>query len=218
MPKWLKKILVSVITVITLGTVVPTLNSVPRENPKGPTHDVQGQNKPNGTNESHHEAVLESNESRKKRKDNWSTLVAETKDPDKLLTLLSEFAAEQATQQGLKKFGQTIEDRIGETYSKTIVPKFGEAVAHFGKDADFETLMNLAVSDNPAPGNGERILHFYDERTGKELIKFHVRRDHPPLEGYWFNFHYHTAKDNFQSHHEIGKIYWDKNMPPRWMA
>ena len=218
MPKWLRKILVSVITVITLGTVVPSLNSVPRENPKVPNHDVQSQNKPIGTNESHREAVLESNESRKKRKDNWSTRLSETKDPDKLISLLSEFAAEQATKQGVKKFGQTIEKRIGDTYYNTIVPKFGEAVASFGKDADYETLMNLAVSDNPAPGNGERILHFYDERTGKELIKFHVRRDHPPLDGYWFNFHYHTAKDNFQSHHEIGKIYWDKNMPPRWMA
>ncbi len=217
MPKWLKQAFVTFVTVITLGAVAPSSAPVPRETTKVPNMDVQGQKTPFGIPDSHHEATVETKESRKKKKD-WSTLVSDTQDPDQLLALLSDFAAEQAKDQGMKKFGPSIGTKIGDTYTQTIVPKFGEAVAEFGKNADFETILNMAVSDNPSAGQGERILHFYDERTGQDLIKFHVRRDHPPMDGYWFNFHYHTASDNFQTHYEIGKIYWSKNTPPGWMA
>lgn len=216
MPKWLKKAFVTLVTVVTLGTVVPSINTVPRENPKTPNLDVQEQSKPLGSQEQRYDVVIETKETRRKK--NWATIVTETQDQDQLLSLLSNYAAEEAKEQGIKKFGQTIENKIGDTYTKAIVPKFGEAVTSFVKNADYETLINLNVSHNPAAGSGERILHIFDERTGEDLIKFHVRRDHPPLDGYWFNFHYHTAADNFQNHYEIGKIYWDKNMPPGWMA
>ncbi|WEG13744.1 YpjP family protein [Pullulanibacillus sp. KACC 23026] len=217
MPKWFRKIVVTFVTIITLGTVVPSANPVPRENPNA-NLDVLGQNNPNGTSDSRHEVIIDIKESRKRKKYDWSTLVSESQDPDELIDLLSDFASEQAKEQGLKKFGPVIENRIGDTYNQTIVPKFSEAVAKIGQSLDYETLLNLSVSEKPSAGSGERILHFFDQRTGQELIKFHVRRDHPPKDGYWFNFHYHIAADNFQNHYEIGKIYWDKNMPPGWMA
>ncbi|MED4798110.1 YpjP family protein, partial [Priestia megaterium] len=51
-----------------------------------------------------------------------------------------------------------------------------------------------------------------------DLIRFHVRRENPPKDGYWFNFHYHAAADNFQKHYDLGKIYWNRNMPPKWFS
>ena len=70
---------------------------------------------------------------------------------------------------------------------------------------------------NRRPEN-RKIFHVYNRLTGEDLLRFHVRRDHPPQDGYWFNFHYHTAEDGFQSHHELGSIYWDRNTPPDWMS
>lgn len=216
MPKWLKQAFVTFVTIITLGTVVPSTNTtVPRDNPNA-NLDVQGQSTSSNSSDPRHEAIADIKESRKKK--DWATIVSDTQDPDQLLSLLADFASEQAQVQGLQKFGPVIERRIGDTYNQTIVPKFGEAVATLGQQFDYETLVNLGVSPEPSAGSGERILHLYDVRTGQDLVKFHVRRDHPPQDGYWFNFHYHTVSDNFQTHYEIGKIYWDKNTPPGWMA
>jgi hypothetical protein len=81
-----------------------------------------------------------------------------------------------------------------------------------------ESLANLKVTETPGGGLSEKIFHITNSKANEDVIRFHVRRDHPPQQGYWFNFHYHTHHDNFQAHHELGSIYWNKNTPPKWMT
>jgi hypothetical protein len=218
MPQWLAKTFVALVTVLTLGTVVPTVNYHSDTRPS--RYDSEGQR----TQSEPTEIVIEpasaevETEAEEKGVGNWSAIAMNCGTKEEMLAQLAQFTENEAKAQGFMKFGDTIATEIGSTYSNEIAPKFADAVASLGAATDADMLRHLAVSHNPAPGTGERILNLYDERTGKEWVKFHVRRDHPPLDGYYFTFHYHTDKDNFQGHHEIGKIYWDKNMPPKWMA
>lgn len=76
----------------------------------------------------------------------------------------------------------------------------------------------IEIVENTNPGYGEKIFDLYDMRDGKALAKFHVRRENRPLDGYWFNFHYHEQLDNYETHHTIGEVYWSKNTPPKWMS
>jgi hypothetical protein len=89
-------------------------------------------------------------------------------------------------------------------------------IASLAEQYPEEQLHYLAVTENPSGGMGERIFHIYRVDSGEDIIRFHVRREHPPQDGYWFQFHYHTYHDDFQTHYELGKIYWDKNTPPQW--
>lgn len=216
MPKWLRKTLITLVTVLTLGTVVPTFN-VHQESKKPDS----GEQRPKASRgeflaTTGHEAI--GVETVEERVSEWPEIAALCQTRAEMLEQLERYAAKEATAQGFEKFGPAIAGEIGAVYVEDIVPRFADAVASLGATVDDETLRHLMVSRHPAGGTGERILHFYDGRTGEELIKFHVRRDHPPQEGYWFNFHYHTYQDGFQEHHEIAKVYWDKNMPPKWMA
>jgi hypothetical protein len=111
-----------------------------------------------------------------------------------------------------------ISEQVGDEYRNLIVPKIGEVMNGISRQYDEETLRNLVVSQSPSGGSGEKILHIYDGRSGQDLVRFHVRRDHPPKDGYWFNFHYHVDKDQFETHHNLGNIYWDKDTPPQWRA
>ena len=81
-----------------------------------------------------------------------------------------------------------------------------------------EDLSQLAISERPSGGTSEKIFHIQDQLTNKDVIRFHVRRDHPPQEAHVFNFHYHLANDQFQKHHDLGVIHWNKSTPPRWMT
>lgn len=124
----------------------------------------------------------------------------------------------QAYEQGIVKFGPKITDKIGEQYEDFILPRFKEVLEEVTADVDTTEIDFLRISNDPAAGMGEKILHVYDERDGSDFVRFHVRRENPPRQGYWFDFHYHLAKDNFEEHYELGKIYWDKNTPPLWQA
>lgn len=218
MPQWLKKTFVALVTVLTLGTIVPTVNY--HSDNRSSRYDSEEQRPATEQSELIIEptsAVIETN-SEEKNERNWSAIAKNYDNKEDMLAQLEQFTEKEAQEQGFIKFGDVIGNKIGDAYTNEIAPKFADAVVNLGAATDADTLRHLAVSHNPAAGTGERILNLYDARTGKEWVKFHVRRDHPPLDGYYFTFHYHTDQDNFQTHHEIGKIYWDKNMPPKWMA
>ena len=218
MPKWLVKTFVTLVTIVTLGTVVPSVNYQTEQKPSS-KENFEGHNSVFPRTEINVDAVAEQTNDDVEGSDaRWSALASKYDDPNEMIAQLQAYTLEEAKKQGYLKFGETIGKRVGETYTNEILPKFGEAVTSVSQNLDVETIKHLAVSHNPAGGTGERILNLYDERNGKQVMKFHVRRDHPPLEGYWFTFHYHTAEDQYQMHHELGKIYWDKNTPPQWMA
>ncbi|MFS0656734.1 YpjP family protein [Bacillus sp. 179-C3.3 HS] len=124
-----------------------------------------------------------------------------------------------AENQSFLKFGQRITPVIEDEFREEIQPKIEQVITDFLTNFKHdEKFQEIVLTNQPASGKGERIFHIYNQKTGEDLLRFHVRRDHPPHSGYWFNFHYHTAEDGFQSHHELGNIYWDKNTPPSWMS
>ncbi|MCA1058419.1 YpjP family protein [Rossellomorea aquimaris] len=124
----------------------------------------------------------------------------------------------QAEKNAYEKFGTKIKPVIEDEFRSLILPKIEVAIADTAAQFPEEDLTSLTISEVPQYAKTEKIFHIYDERSGEDVIRFHVRKDHPPKDGYYFNFHYHTVHDQFQTHHELGSIYWDKNTPPQWMS
>lgn len=123
---------------------------------------------------------------------------------------------DKAEKNAYEKFGTKIEPKIGLEFKTEILPKIEETILTMATQFPDEDLQNLMVTEQPGGGRSERIFHIYDSESGKDLIRFHVRQDNPPLEGHWFNFHYHTYQDSYITHYDLGSIYWDKNTPPEW--
>ena len=116
------------------------------------------------------------------------------------------------------KFGDRIGPVIKDEFQSVIFPKIEEVLYGLTEELGQDKVLQLKISEQPGKGTSEKMFHVIDTETGTDLIRFHVRRDHPPGEGYWFNFHYHTYEDNFETHYELGSIYWDTNTPPNWMS
>lgn len=124
---------------------------------------------------------------------------------------------EQAKKQTHMKLGPRIMNQVEDNFTNTILPNMEMVLTNVLEDAQKASPF-LAITEGPSQGNGEKIFTIYDYQTKKDIARFDVRRVKRPLEGYWFNFHYHVNADDFQEHHEIGEIYWDKNSPPKWMS
>lgn len=128
------------------------------------------------------------------------------------------YAAEQAKSQSFAKFGPRIANVVGDEFLTAILPKIEEVIRDIAYETTELELLRFEVTEKPAKGYGEKIFHIYDEQTGSDVARFHVRRVNHPREGHSFNFHYHLLKDNFESHHDLGDIYWAKDTPPKWMS
>jgi hypothetical protein len=124
----------------------------------------------------------------------------------------------EAKKQTMAKMGPRIINKVDENMTETILPKIEEVMEDILLSADTEAVPYYEITEEPAPGYGEKIFNIYNKQTQEEIARFHVRRDKRPSEGYWFNFHYHLQEDNFTKHHEIGEVYWEKNTPPKWMS
>ncbi|MEW9668626.1 YpjP family protein [Ammoniphilus sp. 3BR4] len=214
MGKWLRKATSILVTVLTLGLVTPpylhseNLQNEPIFEVKLPDlPDLQEDKEDWGSS-----PVLSWDEI------SWEELSQSIVDKNQLSRQFTAYMAYQADIQVQKKFGPTISSRVGEDYRLLILPKFEKALDSFSQEADEALLRNVGVTQRPAAGHGEKIFHLYDTRTGEDLVRYHVRREKPPQDGYWFSFHYHKKDDQFQHHYELGKIYWDKNTPPRWVS
>lgn len=124
---------------------------------------------------------------------------------------------EKAKDTTMTKFGPRIANQVEDEFNTAILPTIEQVIEGLVNEAG-DDYIYYGISESPSKGYGERIFHVYDYRTKEDIARFHVRRDNRPLEGYFFNFHYHLKEDNFKEHYEIGEIYWDKNTPPKWMA
>lgn len=195
---WMKRIFVALVAIATLGMYTPTaLLEVDAEESKNnlseKTDVDQEVHQPDIANLGNYETILE--------------------EPDYIKIL-----QEQARNYSLQKFGPRIREQVGDEFMDVILPKMEEVIERLVAEGGEDSARYYEITEKPAKGYGERIFHVTDQRTGKDLIWFHVRRDNRPLEGYYFNFHYHLSKDGYQEHHELGEIYWDKNTPPKWMS
>ncbi|WP_010631396.1 YpjP family protein [Sporolactobacillus vineae] len=214
-PEWVKKILVALVAILTFGTVIPS----------SPAHyvDKPDNNEPIYKEKSPDEAFKPAASDRSGIPDHteqtsWTETVSANASKEKLVQAFSDYTLQQLRQQGSQKFGPRVAKEISNVYNQDIAPAFLMEVQRVSDRHDARWIRHLDVTHSPSSGMGERILHVYQTDSGSEVLKLHVRRDHPPKNGYWFDFHYHTAQDGFQKHHELKKIYWGKNMPPKWRA
>ncbi|QED48333.1 YpjP family protein [Cytobacillus dafuensis] len=201
MPKWLRKSFVVMISILTFGLVTPSQAFLYDHSnaEKSPKRDI-----------------IETPTNNKAEIKNLSSISEDdgniSKD-DFIRQMLHE-----AEIQSFTKFGSKIKPVIENEFSEVILPNIEKAIQTVASQYPEEQLAYLTVSESPKGGNSEKIFHIKNELTNDDIIRFHVRKDHPPQQGYWFNFHYHTHHDQFQAHHELGTIYWDKNTPPKWMS
>ncbi|WP_284140604.1 MULTISPECIES: YpjP family protein [unclassified Virgibacillus] len=202
MKLWIRKIFVAFVAIVTLGMYVPpaVLNTNADDN-----KDAFASK--SNFNETASPVKLVHEEQEK------SQLSAVLTDTDYHIIELTEKAREQA----VAKLGPKIANQVEDEFTTLILPAIENVLTTVLTENE-AAAPYFAISEQPAKGHGEKIFHVYDVRNEKDIARFHVRRDNRPQEGYWFNFHYHLSKDNFETHHEIGEIYWDKNIPPNWMT
>jgi YpjP-like protein len=196
MPKWLKKSLVVLITALTFGTVSPPAYLI--------ADDKSDDSKFSNISS--------------KENDRFAPELYHPFDSQFSKEQFLALAVEQAELQSFAKFGSRIGPKIQDEFKDVILPKMEDVINDLAQQHPEEELSNLTISESPSGGNGEKIFHIYNEVTGQDIIRFHVRKDNPPKEGFWFNFHYHTYHDQFQEHHTLGSIFWAKNMPPKWLS
>lgn len=193
MKQWLKKSVVVLVSILTFGLVTPA-HAIWNEN-----QDVDNSPKQQTSNSSLNQV---------------STIgIKDEIDHEQLV----EKMMNEAEKQSFEKFGGKITPIIEDEFRQVILPKIQDAIEMTIAQYPKEELSSLAITEKPSGGVSEKIFHIYDLNTKEDIIRFHVRRDHPPMEGYYFNFHYHTRFDEYQTHYNLGKIYWDKNTPPKWM-
>lgn len=195
MPKWLRKSLLVLVTVATFGMVTPqALLADPPNEDKQAKRDIY-ESTPSIKEESYFDSE-------------------EILDRDKFINQM----VKKAEEQSFVKFGTRIKPVIEDEFKEVILPNIEKVIAEVAIQYPEEDLTQLIVSELPSGGTSEKIFHILNKETKKDIIRFHVRRDHPPQESFAFNFHYHTVHDQFQSHHDLGIINWDKNTPPNWMS
>lgn len=202
MKLWIRKTFVILIAIMTLGTYVPPI--IPDANAE---HKDVSTN--TNSNETNHSVVAETENTDPTNEQTFEKY----SDEDYFHVLIN-----KAQEQTMTKFGPKIAAQIEEEFVTSILPVMEEVIKTVIYEAGEDAVPYYAISEQPSSGIGERIFHVYDEWNKKDIAKFHVRREKRPQEGYWFNFHYHISKDNFEEHYEIGEIYWDKNTPPKWMT
>jgi hypothetical protein len=197
MNNWLRKTFVVLVSILTFGIITPSqlINNVNAEKPSD--RDVFETN-----------MLINSIDQ--------STIFLDDSKFSK--DALIEELTKQAEMQTYQKFGVKIKPAIEDEFREIILPNIEKAIAKTTAQFPNEDLQNLAISEQPGGGYSEKIFHVKNIHTNEDILLFHVRRDNPPQAGYWFNFHYHTIYDGFQSHHDLGSIYWDKNTPPKWMS
>lgn len=193
MPAWLRKSLVVMISIFTFGMVTPAQANV----------------------------LLTTTNDRAVKSESAETSIIETLespfDEEAEREKFLDWAMREAEQQSFQKFGTKIGPVIEDEFRQTILPNIEQAIEMVATQYPGEELHSLSITEMPSGGESEKIFHITGGE-GKDIIRFHVRRDQPPKAGYWFNFHYHTYHDNFQTHYELGSIFWAKNTPPKWKS
>ncbi|KIN37351.1 hypothetical protein B4071_2364 [Bacillus subtilis] len=196
---WMRKTLVVLFTIVTFGLVSPPA-ALMADKPSG---------QPSSLEQNDYTAFY----------DEYDDESDDRRDSELLFQSYKEQLLDSAEDQSFLKFGSRIAPVIEDDYRKEILPKIENVISDYlATLQDDEAYQDVVISSTPSAGKTEKIFNVYNRTTGEDLLRFHVRRDHPPHDGYWFNFHYHTAEDGFQSHHELGSIYWDRNTPPNWMS
>lgn len=202
MKKWLQKTLVITVALLTFGLITPN-------------HEIWDALDNGQANNGSSNSNIQSNTSNEQVttvvEDNYA--IEQSEEDQNLDSIL--FAAKE---QSYIKFGPRIAPVIGQEFEEKIFPKLEEVIAMTLSSLDNESIKYLTISDRPSGQYGEKIFHISDGINGKDLIRFHVRTEKRPQDGYYYNFHYHTSDDKFIVHHSLGDIFYSKNTPPKWLS
>ncbi|CAM5180547.1 YpjP-like protein OS=Ureibacillus acetophenoni OX=614649 GN=SAMN05877842_103223 PE=4 SV=1 [Ureibacillus acetophenoni] len=192
MKKWLQKMIVIFVAFITFGII-------------SPSHEIW--------------ELLDQDQSENSKSDISEHSIAEHDDNHSDTDEQSiESIFEAAKAQSYLKFGTRIAPFISDEFESTIFPKMEEVIESTIAKMNYESYKYINITEQPSGNYSEKIFNLSDGLTGKDLIRFHVRTEKRPLEGYYYNFHYHTYEDRFVTHHDMGDIYWSKNTPPKWLS
>lgn len=204
MKKWLQKTLVITVAMLTLGMITPN-------------HEIWDALENGQSNNGSQDRNILANANAATEQ---STVIVENSVSSEPLDDSSNFDSIllAAKEQSYIKFGSKIAPVIGDEFEEKIYPKLEQAIELTAASLNDQSAKYLAISRQPSGQYNEKIFHISDMITGKDLLRFHVRTEKRPLEGYYYNFHYHTAEDNFVAHHTLGDIYWSKNTPPKWLS
>ncbi|MFJ7734043.1 YpjP family protein [Lysinibacillus sp. NPDC097231] len=199
MKTWVKKSIVVMVAFLTFGLITPT-HEIWEAFDQNPSNRASiGPSSGTNTAEAH-EISQEQTEIQQEPVD-YSTLLIDA-----------------AKEQSYIKFGTKIGPKISNEFDEIIFPKMEEAIAMTLAGIDDASLASLTISERPSGNYGEKIFNISNNETGTDLIRFHVRTEKRPQEGYYYNFHYHSAEDDFMAHNNLGDIYWEKNTPPKWLS
>lgn len=197
MPNWIRKSLVVFVSILTFGLISPSPSALYNNSDDNSKKTIDESNIPYSSEEVELEEVVVTDNRTEREKIIDNMMLA-------------------AENQSYVKFGNKIKPVIEEEFRTIILPNMEKAIHNVTSIFPEEDLTQLTITEFPSAGVGEKIFHIKKDK--EDIIRFHVRRDRPPQEGYWFNFHYHTHHDQFNSHYALGDIYWDKNTPPKWMS
>lgn len=199
MKKWIQNIIIGLVAFLTLGIITPA-------------HDIWDNifEKESKQINSSSEAVAYDIE-----------VAADDLDDQEDLTNLSyieESFIMNAKQLSFEKFGAKIGPKIESEFERAVFPKMDEVIRTKVFEVYADDWENLAMSKKPSGSYGEKIFNIHDSEKLEDVARFHVRTEKRPKEGYYFNFHYHLAEDEFEQHHHLGDIYYSKDTPPKWMS
>lgn len=199
MKLWFKKLFVLIVAVMTLGFYVPPLNL--EINAETESNETEPDNNTDHKAES---LVYDT-----------SVYIDEITDyqPDPVEVLI-----DQAKDHMIEKLGSRISVQIDRELKEQVLPNLEFVVAGLIENKGTDHAVDLTIVESQVSGYGEKVFDLYDEDQEQIIAKFHVRRENRPLDGYWFNFHYHLVEDGFEAHYGIAEVYWSKNTPPKWRS
>ena len=198
MKKWLQKSLIAGVAILTFGVITPGHEIWSLLQDKGDVSDVK--------------------QSDAAQVDHAYQLGFDDVKTEQLPDSLEDGLVASAKELSYTKFGSKIGPVISDEFDEVIFPKIDEAIRMTLRNTNDLHKRRLAISERPAGDYSEKVFHIYDMDQRKDLIRFHVRMEKRPQDGYFFNFHYHVSDDRFVTHHTIGDIYWSKNTPPKWLS
>ena len=201
MKKHMQNFMIALVAVLTLGVISPNHEIWTSLQPKDDTREAER------TDSSNHDLRLGLEDSIFERD---SAFEQNSSIEDALLQPAKDLA--------YIKFGSRIGPVIQNEFEDVIFPKMEEVIQRtVDTTGGLENRM-LSITEYPSGNYSEKMFHVSDLVDEKDLIRFHVRTEKRPLDGYFYNFHYHTAEDGFTVHHSLGDIYWSKNTPPKWLS
>ncbi|MBB4826064.1 hypothetical protein HNO89_003301 [Sporosarcina luteola] len=199
MKQYLQKLIMAAVAILTLGVISPSHEIWTNLNPKD---DARESDQPSLSQEI--EYGLE---------DSYFQTEPALADATDVAVLYA-----SAKDLSYMKFGSKIGPVIQNEFDTIIFPKIEEVIQKTLETEGDLHKRRLAITETPSGNYAEKIFHVHDKDKEKDLIRFHVRTEKRPQDGFFYNFHYHTAEDDFIAHHSIGDIFWSKNTPPKWLS